>query len=247
MKKVAHVAQLIQIDSEQLASSLSNLGQDNPKISDIKTQIAKIVTKIDNLKASLQIFIAAKDAIKKIDSGKNDPFTRKDITDEIKLINRQIHYYGHLKLINEVKIEVLSTKKKYLEPEAFENCLLELRLQEKETRPVIQNLELAIDTLKKVSDEFSKNPSASAWDDYKRKECINEKIQLLEKAKSKNNSLLENIKEKIKILKEPKFNQDTFLLAKQDKPQFFNGNPEKNNSIPELRNSVDQESYLNQV
>lgn len=244
MKKVEHLAYPIQADSEQLAQSLPNLEQDNSKIADtppitekiskLKARIVEIVTKIDNLKASLQIFIAAKDAIKKIDCNKNDPFTKKDIEGEIKLINRQIHYYGYVKLINEVKIEALSTKEIHLDPE-FERRLLELRLQEKETRPVIQNLELATGALKKVSDEFFKSPSKFSWEDFKIKECIKEEIQLLEKEKSKNKSRLENIKEKIKILKASKFNQDTSLLASHARQLFFNGKAESDNSISKLK------------
>jgi chaperonin cofactor prefoldin len=245
MKKVKHVAYPIQADSEQLAQSFPNLEQDSSKVAEInldtekilklKTRIAEIVTRVDNLKASLQIFIAAKDAMEKIDSDKNDPFTRNDIDGEIKLIKRQIHYYDYVKFTNEVKIEALSTKEIHLEPEVFERRLLELRLQEKETRPGIQNLELAIDTLKRISEEFFKNPSKSSWEDYKIKECIHEEILLLEKEKSKNKSRLENIKEKIKILKEPKFNQNTSLVASHAKQLFFNGKAESDNSIPELK------------
>lgn len=245
MKKVEHVAYPIQANSEQLAQSFPNLEQDSSKIAEtilvaekilkLKAQIAKIITEVDNLKASLLIFIAAKDAMKKIDSDKNDPFTRNDIDGEIKLINRKVHYYGYIKLTKEVKIEVLSTKEIHLEPELFERRLLELRLQEKETRPVIQNLELAIDTLKRVFEEFFKNPSKSSWEDFQIKECLKQEIQLLEKEKSKNKSRLENIKEKIKILKEHKFNQDTSLVASHAKQLFFNGKAESDNSIPELK------------
>ncbi len=245
MKKVKRVAYPIQANSEQLAQSFPNLEQDSSKIAEttlvaekilkLKAQIAKIITEVDNLKASLLIFTAAKDAMKKIDSDKNDPFTRNDIEGEIKLINRKMHYFGYLKLTKEVKIEVLSTKEIHLEPEFFERHLLELRLQEKETRPVIQNLELAIDTLKRVSEEFFKNPSKSSWEDFQIKECIHEEIQLLEKEKSKNKSRMENIKETIKIFKEPKFNQDTSLVARLAKQLFFNGKAESDNSIPELK------------
>lgn len=91
--------------------------------------------------------------MKKIDSDKNDPFTRNDIESEIKLINRKIQ-----------KI-----------------------------------------------------------------------LWLLEKEKSENKSRLENIKEKIKIFKEPKFNQDISLVASHAKQLFFNGKAERDNSIPELK------------
>jgi|GEM_PF-1461939 hypothetical protein len=251
MKKAEPIAYPIQTDSEQLAQFLPNFEQDSSKIAEtilvaekilkLKTQIAEIVTKIDDLKASLLIFVAARDAMKKIDSDKNDPFTENDMDGEIKLINRKIHYCGYLKLTKEVKIEVLSTKEIHLESEFFERSLLELRLQEKETRQVIQNLELGISTLNRVFDEFSKNPSKSPWEDFKIKECIREEIQLLEKEKSENKSRLENIKEKIKILKEPKFNQDIFL-ANHAKHLFFNGKAERGNSTAELKNQ-DQESH----
>lgn len=88
--------------------------------------------------------------------------------------------------------------------------MLELRLQEKETHPIIQNLELAIHTLKRIFEEFFKNPSKSSWEDFQIKECLKQEIQLLEKEKSKNKSRLENIKEKIKILKE--LNSNRVLL-----------------------------------
>lgn len=76
MKKVEHVAYPIQANSEQLAQSFPSLEQDSSKIAEttlvaekilkLKAQIAKIITEVDNLKASLLIFIAAKDAMKKI-------------------------------------------------------------------------------------------------------------------------------------------------------------------------------------
>jgi len=248
MKKVEHVEYPIQTDSEQLAQSLPNFEQESSKIAEttlvaekilkLKAQIAKIVTELDDLKASLLIFVAARDAMKKIDTDKNDPFTKNDIEGEIKIINRKIHYCGYLKLSKEVKMEALSTKEIYLEPELFENRLLELRVQEKETRPVIQNLELAIDALNRVFEEFFKNPSKSSWEDFQIKECITAEIQLLEKEKSENKSRLEDIKEKIKILKKPKFNQDTSLVTNHAKQLFFNGKTERDNSIPELKTQV---------
>lgn len=247
MKKVEHVAYPIQTDSEQLAQSLPNLEQDSSKIAEtilvaekilkLKAQIAKIVTEVDDLKASLLIFVAAKEAMTKIDSDKNDPFTKNDIEGEIKIINRKIHYCGYLKFKKEVKIETLSTKEIHLEPELFERRLLKLRLQEKETRPVIQNLELAIDALNRVSEEFFKNPSKSSWEDFQIKECIKAEIQLLEKEKSKNKSRLEDITEEIKKLKEPKFHQNTSLVAKQ---LFFNGKTESDNCIAELKTQAIQ-------
>lgn len=255
MKKVEHVEYPIQTDSEQLAQSLPNFEQESSKIAEttlvaekilkLKTQIAKIVTELDDLKASLLIFVAARDAMKKIDTDNNDPFTKNDIEGEIKIINRKIHYCGYLKLSKEVKIEALSTKEIYLEPELFENRLLELRVQEKETRPVIQNLELAINALNRVSEEFFKNPSKSSWEDFQIKECINAEIQLLEKEKSENKSRLEDIKEKIKKLKTPKFNQDTFPVS-QTKQSFFNGKAESNNSIA-IKNLGNAESYLSRI
>jgi len=250
MKKVEHVAYPIQTDSEQLAQSLPNLEQDSSKIAEtilvaekilkLKAQIAKIVTEVDDLKASLLIFVAAKEAMTKIDSDKNDPFTKNDIEGEIKLINRKIHYCGYLKLTKEVKIEALSTKEIHLEPELFERRLLELRLQEKEIRPVIQNLESAIDTLNRVSEEFFKNPRKSSWEDFQIKECIHKEIQLLEKEKSKNKSRLEDIAEEIKKLKEPKFNLDNSLVASQAKQLFFNGKTESDNCIAELKTQAIQ-------
>lgn len=247
MKKVEHVAYPIQTDSEQLAQSLPNLEQDNSKIADtppitekiskLKARIVEIVTRVDNLKASLQIFVAAKEAMTKIDTDKNDPFTKNDIEGEIKLIKRQIHYWDYLKLTKEVKIEVLSTKQIHLEPELFERSLLKLRVQEKENHPVIQNLELAIDKLKGVSEEFSKNSRKSSWEDFNIKECIHKKIQLLEKKQSENISRMKDIKEEIKILKTPKFNQD-ISPVNQTKQIFFNGKAESDNSIPELKNQI---------
>jgi len=65
--------------------------------------------------------------------------------------------------------------------------LLKLRLQEKETHPIIQNSELAIHTLKRVFEEFFKNSSKSSWEDFQIKECLKKEIQLLEKEKSKIN------------------------------------------------------------
>jgi len=88
MKKVEHLAYPIQANSQHLAQSFPNIEQDSSKCWDhpscgknlkLKAQIDKIITEVDNLKASLLIFIAAKDAMKKIDSDKNDPFTRNDI------------------------------------------------------------------------------------------------------------------------------------------------------------------------
>jgi len=141
----------------------------------------------------------------------------------------------YIKLTKEVKIEVLSIKEIHLEPELFERRLLKLRLQKKETRAVIQNLELAIAKLKWVFEEFYKNPSKSSWEDFQIKECINAEIRLLEKEKSENKSRLEDIKEKIKILKKPKFNQDTSLVTNYAKQLFFNGKAERDNCIPELK------------
>ncbi|WP_339051298.1 hypothetical protein [Rickettsiella endosymbiont of Xylota segnis] len=82
------------------------------KILKLKAQIVKIITEVDNLKASLLIFIAAKDAMKKIAVIK---MIRLLIDGEIKLINRKVHYYGYIKLTKEVKIEVLSTKEIHLD------------------------------------------------------------------------------------------------------------------------------------
>lgn len=245
MKKVEYVSYPIQVGSEQLAESLSNLQPDSSKNTDItlvsekilklKSRIADCVTKVNNLKATLQIFKTAKKAMKKIDYDKNDPFTKNDIEGEIKLINRQIHYYNYVKFTNEVKIEALSTKEIPLEAELFERRLLELRVQEKETSSIIQNLELAIDALKSVSNEFVRNPSKSSWEDYKIKECINQEIRLLEKENSKNKSRFENIKEKIKILKQPQFIQDSSVVANHTNQLFFNDKEESDNSISELK------------
>lgn len=245
MKKVAYVSYPIQAGSEQLAESLANLQPDSSKNTDItlvsekilklKSRIAECVTKVNNLKASLQIFKTAKKAMKKIDYDKNDPFTKKDIEGEIKLINRQIHYYNYVKLTKEVKIEVLSIKEIPLETEVFERRLLELRLQEKETHTAIQNLELAIGPLNKVFDEFARSPSKSSWEDFKIKECINQEIRLLEKEKSESKSRFENIKVKIKILKEPQFIQDSSVVANHTNQLFFNDKEDSDNSISELK------------
>ncbi|WP_342146729.1 hypothetical protein [Rickettsiella endosymbiont of Aleochara curtula] len=239
MKKVKHVTFQIQTNGEQSTGKLSNLeqlddseivtaNQNTEKILQLKTRIAQIVIKVDHLKASLLIFIAAKDTMKKLDGDKNDPFTKEDINAEIKLINRQIHHYGYVKLKNEVKIEMLSTQEIYLEPEAFERRLLELRLQERETGQVIQNLESAINALKRMLNELSKNFSKS-WEDFLIKGYVNRQIQLLKKEESENKAKLENIEGKIKTLKEPKSIQDTFLAASQAKLLFFNGKAGKDN------------------
>lgn len=248
MKKVEPIAYPIQADSEQLAKSLFDLDSskipETIQVAEIKAQITNIVTEIEDLKASLLIYIASRDAMKKIDSVKNDPFNENDIDGEIKLINRKIHFYGYLKFTKEVKIEALSTKGIHLEPKVFERCLLKLRLQEKETRTVIQDLKLAIVTLKRVFDDFSKHLGKQAsLEDFKIKEYMKQKIQLLEKNNLINKSRLENIEEEIKklleegikILKKPKSNQDTFLVASHAKQLFFNAKGESDNSIPELK------------
>ena len=235
MKKAKHVTSPIQADSPNLehdSSKVAEINLNTEKILKLKARIAEIVTKIDNLKANWAIFMVAKDAMKKLDSDKDDPFTRDDIDTEIKLIKRKIHYYGYIKLKNEVKIEVLSAKEIYPEPESFERCLLELRLQEKETSQAIQDLELAIHALQKMFDEYAKSLSKT-WEDLQIKGDINQEIQLLKKKKSENKSKLENIEEKIKILKEPKLNQDTFLVASHTKQLFFNGMAETSNSTLE--------------
>ncbi|KAF5271545.1 hypothetical protein FQR65_LT05165 [Abscondita terminalis] len=235
---------------EQLAQSFPNLEQDNSKIpetalvAEIKAQIANIVTEIEDLQASLLIYIEAREAMKKIDSDKNDPFTENDMDGEIKLINRKIHFRAYLKFTKEVKIEALSTKGIHLEPEFFES-LLKLRLQEKETRKVIQDLKLAIVTFKRVFDDFSKHLSKQpSLVDFKIKEYMNQKIRLFEKNNLKSKSQLENIEEEIKRLKEPKFNQDISLVASQAKQSFFKGKPERGNSTTELKT---QESYINRI
>lgn len=253
MKKAGPIAYSIQADLEQLAQSLPNSEQDSSKnpettrVAEIKAQITNIVTEIEDLKASLLIYIEARDAMKKIDSDKNDPFTGNDIDGEIKLINRRIHFKGYLKFTKEIKIEVLSTKGIHLEPKFFERCLLKLRLQEKETRTVIQDLKLAIVTLKRVFDDFSKHLSKQpSLEDFKIKEYMNQKIQLLEKNNLINKSQLENIEEEIKKLKEPKFNHDISLVASHAKQSFFNGKAERTNSTAELK-AQDHESYISRI
>lgn len=257
MKKVKPAESQTPAHSERLEQSLPNLEQidtavlpkakqNAEKVLQLKARISEIVTKVKKLQASLLIFIEAKAAMKKIDTLEKDFFTVNDVDTEIKLLKQQIQHFGFVELKIYVKIEILLTEESYLDPEVFERNLLKLRLQEKEICRDIRNQALAIDALNRVSEEFFKNPSKSSWEDFQIKECIKAEIQLLEKEKSKNKSRLEDIKEKIKILKAPKFNQDTSPIN-QTKQSFFNGKAESNNSVAELKTKGDPESHLSRI
>lgn len=207
---------------EQLdTSAMVKTKQEAEKVLQLKTKIAVMVTKINNLKSSLLIFVEAKAAMEKVDNDKKNAFTVDDIDTQIKLIKRQIHYHGYIKLKNEVKIETLLTKGSHLESESFERSLLELRLQKKETSQIIQNLGLAIHALKRMAENLSKNVD-KPLEDLLINEYLNQEIQSLKKKKSENKSKLENIEEKIKISKQPKASQNPFLVTSQARQFFFN-------------------------
>lgn len=215
---------------EQLdTSAIAKTKWEAEKVFKLKTHIAEIRIRISHFETALLIFTESREAIEKLESDKEEPFTLTNIDEQIKWFKRQKNDYEYIMLKDQIKIQALLSKEVHLKPECYESSLLELRLQKKEISRAIQNTELAVAKLKKVAECFRnlKIP----LEDPLIKEHVNLQVQLLEKKKLTNELQLQTIEEKVKALEQEETSQSSFLVTSLAKQRFFYSDEKKNNSV----------------
>lgn len=215
---------------EQLdTSAIVKTKKEAEKILQLKARNAEYRAQISQFKAILFVFREAREAMKKLVSDKGDLFTLEDIDVQIKLTKQQVHCNEYRIQKNEVEIDILFPEKRHLEPEGCKKNWLESRWKNKTINQDIQDLEWAMDKLKKMAESFITLNIPS--EDPFIKERIDQQIQLFKERKLENELQLKNIQKNIRTLEKPKTGESRFLVTSRAKQLFFNSE-EKNNPIP---------------
>lgn len=206
---------------EQLnLSAIAKTKLDAEKILKLTRRMARMNTEIISFEKILPALIDARSAMERLDNDKQKEFI-VDLDDQIKWFKRQKHHSEYLKLIAQTKKQVILTINKQQDLKDYEKALRELNVQKKEVTRALQDQQLAVAKLKKVTECFIDLPSYLIEALFI--EQVNQQIRLIEKNLQNNTSRLEKIEEKIKVLTNPESSENTEVANQPIQSLFFNG------------------------